>query len=171
MLAFIGSIFGSYLVVNTPEVIIKIVFGIALVSILLSSFIKPEIGLTQNLSRDLRKRNILLGAILALLLGAYSGFLGAGVGTFYTYGLVLIFGQNFLQSTATKKIPGLLQAIGAWLTFSLVGKMNYFVALPLFLGMYLGSEIGVYFGIKWGNKFIKILLFIIVTILLIRFLF
>lgn len=171
LFAFIGSIFGSYLVMNTPEVFIKSIFGLALISILLSSFIKPQIGLTQNLFRNFRKRNILLVALLALILGAYSGFLGAGVGTFYTYGLAFIFGQSFLESTATKKIPGLLQAIGAWLTFSLNGKMNYSFALPLFLGMYLGSEIGVYYGIKWGNRFIKILLLAIVVLLLIRFFF
>src|SRR3989338_2107400 len=60
LFAFVGSILGSYLVINTPEVFIKSVFGLALTSILLSSFIKPQIGLTQNLSRNLRKRNLLL---------------------------------------------------------------------------------------------------------------
>lgn len=168
--AFLGSIFGSFLVLNTPSIIIKSVFVFALISILISSFIRPQIGLSHNLSSSVRKRSFFIGSIFALFLGAYSGFLGAGVGTFYTYGLAFIFGQSFLQSTATKKIPGLIQAIGAWLTFSIAGKMNYSVALPLLLGMYLGSEIGVYFGIKWGNKFIKILLIAITVIILFKFL-
>lgn len=169
--AFLGSILGSYTVIRTSPIIVKGVFTIALFSMLLSWFARPHLGLTHSLSQNLRKRTVLFGGLLALFLGAYAGFLGAGVGILYTYGLALIFGQSFLQSTATKKIPGLTQALGAWLIFAVNGKVNYSVAVPLFLGMLVGSEIGVYYGLRWGNGFIRILLLVIITILFLKFLF
>ncbi|MBI3955003.1 sulfite exporter TauE/SafE family protein [Candidatus Gottesmanbacteria bacterium] len=169
--AFIGSVIGSSLVIHTPTVVIKSVFVIALSSILILTFLRSKIGLNDAQSGGIRKIKLTIGGVLAFFLGSYSGFLGAGVGTFYTYGLVFIFGQSFLQSTATKKIPGLVQAIGAWLTFSLAGKMDYHVAMPLLLGMFIGSELGIYLGIRWGNRFIKKLFLTIVAILLIKFFF
>lgn len=169
--AFLGSIFGSYLVLHTPPIYIKSIFLLALLSTFFSLFIRPKKGIVQNTSQPIGKTNWLLGGTLAVLLGAYSGFLGAGVGTLYTYGLVFIFHHNFLESTATKKIPGLAQAIGASLIFLINGKIDYTVALPLFIGMYLGAEIGAYYGVKFGNTFVRLLLISITVILLIKFLF
>ena len=169
--AFIGSLIGSHVLILTPAFYVKGVFIIALLSMLLFTLLRPHLGMNVRVVQTISKKNLLIVGIGAIALGAYSGFLGAGVGTLYTYGLTIFFGQSFLQSTATKKIPGLVQAFGAWLTFSLNNKMVYSAAIPLLIGMYLGSEIGVYFGIKWGNKFIKILLLMIVTVLIIKFLY
>lgn len=170
LFAFIGSILGSQLVISTPEKIVKLVFVIALVSVLLTILLKKNVGLVDTEIMHYQKRNWFIASFFAVALGAYSGFLGAGVGTFYSYGLAFLFGQSFLQSTATKKIPGLTQALGAWLTFSLNGKMDYAIAIPLLIGMFLGAEVGIYFGLKFGNHFIRILLLVITLLILLKFL-
>lgn len=168
--AFFGSIFGSNLVLKTPAVYIKVILVFALITSLFSLLIKPKRGIIQNISGKINKPAWILGTILATILGAYSGFLGAGVATFYTYGLIFIFNQSFLESTGTRKIPGLIQAIGGTIVFLINKKVDLLICLPLLFGMYLGSEIGTHYGIKFGNKFIKILSIIITTVLLIKFL-
>lgn len=168
--AFIGSMFGSNLVLKTPAIYIKGVLIFALIFSLISLFIKPKRGVIQSENKQIGIVAWILGAILATILGAYSGFLGAGVATFYTYGLIFIFNQSFLESTGTRKIPGLIQAIGGTIIFLINKKIDLLICLPLFFGMYIGSEIGTHYGIKFGNKFIKILSIIITIILLIKFL-
>jgi len=169
--AFFGSIFGSSLVLKTPAVYIKVILIVALFTSLFSLFIKPKKGVLLDISKKITKPAYILGAILATILGAYSGFLGAGVATFYTYGLIFIFNQSFLESTGTRKIPGLVQSLGATVIFLFNKQVNFAICLPLFLGMFIGSEIGTHYGIKFGNKFIKILSIIITIILLVKFLF
>jgi len=85
--------------------------------------------------------------------------------------LIFIFNQSFLESTGTRKIPGLVQSLGATVIFLFNKQVNFAICLPLFLGMFIGSEIGTHYGIKFGNKFIKILSIIITIILLVKFLF
>jgi len=168
--AFFGSMFGSDLVLKTPAVYIKGILIFALIISLISLFLKPKKGINYNLeSKQVGVLGWFLGAILSTILGAYAGFLGAGVATFYTYGLIFIFNQSFLESTGTRKIPGLIQAIGGTIVFLINKKVDLLICLPLFFGMYLGSEIGTHYGIKFGNKFIKILSIIITIILLIKF--
>lgn len=169
--AFFGSMFGSTLVLKTPIVYIKGILVFALMVSLVSLFIKPRRGVIQNNHKQTGLLGWIFGAILAVILGAYAGFLGAGVATFYTYGLIFNFNQNFLESTGTRKIPGLVQAIGGTIIFLINRKVDFLICLPLFIGMYIGSEIGTHYGIKFGNKFIKILSIIITIILLIKFLF
>lgn len=169
--AFFGSMFGSSLVLKTPLIYIKAILVVALIVSLILLFIKPKKGAIQNISKKISKLSLVFGAILATILGAYSGFLGAGVATFYTYGLIFIFNQSFLQSTGTRKIPGLIQALGATIIFLINKQVDFTICLPLFFGMYVGSEIGTHYGIKFGNKFIKILSIIITIILLIKFIF
>ncbi len=167
--AFFGSLFGSNLVLKTPATYIKGVLIFALVFSLISLFIKPKRGIIQSENKRIGIVGWILGAILATILGAYAGFLGAGVATFYTYGLIFIFNQSFLESTGTRKIPGLIQAIGGTIVFLINKKVDLLICLSLFFGMYIGSEIGTHYGIKFGNKFIKILSIIITIILLIKF--
>jgi len=168
--AFFGSMFGSDLVLKTPATYIKVILIFALIISLFSLFIKPKKGIIQGNSKKISIVGWIFGAILAMILGAYAGFLGAGVATFYTYGLIFIFNQSFLESTGTRKIPGLIQAIGGTIVFLINKKVDLLICLPLFFGMYLGSEIGTHYGIKFGNKFIKILSIIITIILLVKFL-
>lgn len=168
--AFFGSIFGSALVLKTPVIYIKGILVFALIFSLASLFIKSKKGVIQTNHKQTGLFGWILGAVLAIILGAYAGFLGAGVATFYTYGLIFIFNQSFLKSTGTRKIPGLIQAIGATIIFLINKKVDLLICLPLLFGMYLGSEIGTHYGIKFGNKFIKILSIIITIILLIKFL-
>ena len=168
--AFFGSMFGSDLVLKTPATYIKVILIFALIISLFPLFIKPKKGIIQGNSKKISIVGWIFGAILAMILGAYAGFLGAGVATFYTYGLIFIFNQSFLESTGTRKIPGLIQAIGGTIVFLINKKVDLLICLPLFFGMYLGSEIGTHYGIKFGNKFIKILSIIITIILLVKFL-
>jgi len=168
--AFLGSLFGSSLVIKTQPIYIKVILVVALLISLLSLFIKPKKGIVQNILKPINKLGWVLGALLATVLGAYSGFLGAGVATFYTYGLIFIFNQSFLENTGTRKIPGLIQSLGASIIFLINKQVNFAICLPLFFGMYLGSEIGTHYGIKFGNKFIKTLSIIITIILMIKFL-
>lgn len=169
--AFFGSVFGSTLVLRTPSFYIKLILIFALTISLISLLIKPKKGIIQSDDKRIGIVGWILGAILATILGAYAGFLGAGVATFYTYGLIFIFNQSFLESTGTRKIPGLIQAIGGTIVFLINRKVDLLICLPLLFGMYLGSEIGTHYGIKFGNKFIKILSIIITIILLIKFIF
>ena len=93
---------------------------------------KTKRGIIQSENKRIGIVGWILGAILATILGAYAGFLGAGVATFYTYGLIFIFNQSFLESTGTRKIPGLIQAIGGTIVFLINKKVDLLICLSLF---------------------------------------
>lgn len=165
--ALLGPIVGANLVLKINEAILKQVIAIITILILVFVISKPKMGI-QKAQQNIRKYEYLIGAVLSLFIFMYSGFYGAGTGAILTYVLILLFGQTFLESAATRKIAQLISSVMAAVIFGLHGVISYPVGAALFTGAVIGSYIGAHFSDRIGNVWIKRLFFVIVLIMAIK---
>lgn len=165
--ALVGSFFGANLVLQINLLILKYVIGIITLIMLFFTFLKPEIGIEKT-KHVIKKHEYLIGVILSFFLGIYSGFYGAGTGTFVSYILILVFGQTFLESAGTRKTVTLLPSLLATIIFAFAGVIIYSLGIALFAGNFIGSYIGAHYSDKIGNVWIKRLFFGIVLIMALK---
>ena len=168
--ALLGSILGANLMLQTNETVLRyVVAGITFV-ILVFIMAKPKLGIEKT-KHIIKNHEYVIGAIIGFFLGIYGGFYGAGVGTFLAYLFILLFGQTFLESAGTRKIPVLLISTMAAIIFAFNRVIVYHVAIVLFAGMFIGSYIGAHYSDRIGNVWIKRLFFVIVLAMVVKLLF
>ena len=165
--ALLGSMLGVNLVLQMNEVILKRLVATLMIFILVFITVKPKIGLEKTKSM-VKNHVYIIGAVLSFFLGVYGGFYGAGTGTFLSYILILLFGQTFLESAATRKIAGFLITTMAAILFGLAGVIDYSLGIALFIGTFTGSFIGAHYSDKIGDVWIKRLFFAIVLTMSIK---
>jgi len=166
--ALLGSFLGAIILLQIiNELILK--YLIVIVTILILSFIifKPKIGIEKT-KLFIKKTDYLSGIALSFLIGINSGLYGAGSGTFLSYVLILLFGQTFLESAATRKIPTLFSSLIATLIFILASAIIYPIGISLFIGNLIGSYLGAHYSDKLGNVWIKRLFIVIILIMVIK---
>lgn len=148
----VGAYFGTKIVLQTGADVLEKIVGIIIIVMIIFAVFNKNIGIN---SKKIGKRHMVIGAVLSLLLGMYIGFIGLGAGTFLIYLGVLVFGQTFLQSTATIKIPGGIASALSALIFWLNGKLIWDVAVVLFVSMSIGSYVGAHYSDRIGNIWLR----------------
>jgi uncharacterized membrane protein YfcA len=131
--------------------------------------LNPQIGLQEK-----RIQPGLLTTILSILLGAmvgfYTGIFGGGANVFIIFGLILIFGNTFLQATATSKLPNLIITTASIPMFVINDFVSWKIAIPLTLSTAAGSYFGAKLAIEKGSRFIRILFVCLVCVLAVKYL-
>lgn len=149
------------------EAILKKIIAILTILILFFISFKTNIGLENN-KATVKNYEYFLGIFLSFIVGIYNGFYSSVSGTFLAYILILLFGQTFLESAATRKIPLTLSSGIAAIIFATKGAIFY----PMGIGLFISSSIGAYIAANYsdriGNVWIKRLFFIIVFIMAIK---
>ena len=110
---FIGAILGVKAVLNIDQ---KFLTGLVLVLIMfigVYTFFSKSLGLEDKFY-GLTKKSVIYGIILALSLGFYDGFFGPGTGSFLIFGLISIFGFNFVSSSANARILNFISNVTDW---------------------------------------------------------
>lgn len=105
--------------------------------------------------KGLNRNNITLGIILAFTMGFYDGFFGPGTGSFLIFGLINIFGFDFINAGGNARVLNFASNLSALVLFALSGKVNYLYGIPVAIVMIFGARLGTIFAIKKGAKFIK----------------
>ena len=167
--ALIGSVLGANLVLQVKEEILRKV--IAILTIIILAFIigQPRVGVEKT-NRTITSHEYVTGAIGSFLTGTYSGFYGAGAGAFYSYLLILVFGQTFLESAATRKIATSLVSVMVVMVCAVNEVIDYSLGIGLFIGLSIGSYIGAHYSDRIGNVWIRRLFLVIVLTMAIKLL-
>ncbi|MBS3102961.1 sulfite exporter TauE/SafE family protein [Candidatus Woesearchaeota archaeon] len=150
--AAIGSYFGTKLVLSVDARILEKIISIVIIALLSLTLFNKNIGLE---AKRVGKRHMLMGSFASLLLGAYIGFMGLAAGTFLIYLAVMVFGQTFLQSAGTIKIPGGIASLISAIIFWLNGKIIWSFAIVLFASYSIGSYIGAHYSDRIGNVWLR----------------
>lgn len=131
----------------------RIIAGCMLLSVVLFLAF-PKIGATAREPRTGAGAWIGGGILIAAstVLATISGGLA---GMLYSYILVLVFGETFLESAGTRKIIAFALTISAAGTFMRKGLVDYSVAVPLLLSSGLGGWLGSRFMIARGEKVVR----------------
>ena len=163
--AFVGSIGGASLAAAVPKDFFKPFIVFLLIAVAIYTWVKPELGMSENLKYTHKKRLVIV-AIIGLLIGFYDGIFGPGTGTFLVFFLVSSIGYAFLKASGTAKLVNISTNAGAILSFQLTGHIWWQLGLLLAVANVTGAIIGSRLAIKGGSALVR-KVFLAVTFLLI----
>jgi uncharacterized membrane protein YfcA len=163
--AFIGSMGGASLAAAVPKDFFKPFIVFLLVTVAIYTWVKPELGMNENLKYTHKKRLVIV-ALIGLLIGFYDGIFGPGTGTFLVFFLVSGIGYAFLKASGTAKLVNISTNAGAILSFQLTGHIWWQLGLLLAFANVTGAIIGSRLAIKGGSPLVR-KVFLAVTFLLI----
>ena len=105
-------------------------------------------------------------AALGAVVGFYDGFFGPGAGSFFLFGLVRLFGYDFLGAAAATKVLNLATNFGALVLFVATDNVLYAVGLPMAAASIAGGLIGAQLAIRQGSRFIRRAFLVVVVVLI-----
>ena len=165
--AFIGSMGGASLAAAVPKDFFKPFIVFLLVAVAIYTWVKPELGMNENLKYTYKKR-LAIVALIGLLIGFYDGIFGPGTGTFLVFFLVSGIGYAFLKASGTAKLVNLSTNIGAILSFQITGHIWWQLGLLLAGANVTGAIIGSKLAIKGGSPLVRKVFLVVTTLLIAR---
>lgn len=152
--SLIGSSIGVMTVLAIDPEFLRVLIIFLVVIIGLYTLLKKDLGI-HNKFKGITKGKIVLGVLIALVLGFYDGFFGPGTGSFIIFALISIFGFDFKKASANSKLMNLTSNATALFLFLINGQIWFYVAIPMAISMILGAKVGAELAIKKGASFIK----------------
>ncbi len=148
----LGSIAGTLVVQRLDPAFLKQLVPILLFAIAAWVILRPKLG-----AEDIHPR--LPAAVFYPLagfgLGFYDGFIGPGLGTFWTMAFMLGLGFNLAKATGYTKVMNLASNVASFALFAMAGQVNYTASLAMGLGQLLGARLGSRMVVKRGVQFVR----------------
>ena len=116
-----GAAIGVKTAVSIEPKYFKPISFVTLILVFLYTLKNKNIGET-NYYRGTTPKTLLVGKIIAFLLGFYDGFLGPGTGSFLIFCLIKIFKVDFSFASGNTKILNLSSNFASLLVFTILGK-------------------------------------------------
>lgn len=108
--------------------------------------------------------SLLLGGIL----GFYDGFIGPGVGIFWTTAALVVYRVDLVDATGIAKIMNFTSNIVSLVTFMLLSRVNYVLGICLGLAVMVGSYVGLHSILRFGASWIRPVFITIVLVITAR---
>jgi uncharacterized membrane protein YfcA len=159
----LGAVLGAWLSVDIDEELFRRVIGAVMLVMLVVIVARPKRwlkGRTGDAPRHLR----VTGPIAFFVIGAYGGFLQAGVGVFLLAGLVLIHGRDLLRANAVKVFLVAGFTVPPLIIFLWYDLVQWVPALVLAVGSGVGGWVGARMTVTWGAEFIRWVLVLVVLV-------
>lgn len=158
IMLFIGCpavVCGTVIVVSVDPDIAAFVVGLITILSGIYTFYKKSFGGNNIENRSLTRT--ILGTILMIIIGMFSGSLSSGAGLFSTLTLVLVFGLDLKRAILHTMVfvATIWNAVGAITVGALTSIYWHWVPV-LIIATFLGSYLGTTLLIKLNIKFVRI---------------
>jgi hypothetical protein len=171
--SFLGAIVGAYGVIALPKELFTRIVAVLMLVALVVVLYNPQRRAKEPGALHARPGGwrTAAGQVTFLLLGAYGGFFGGGIGMVILPVLVYFFDQDFLTGNGVKTGVVAVMNLTAAVIFLYAGLVRFLYALPLTVGMIIGGWIGVHWAVKGGDRYIRPFLIVVTLAASIKFLF
>lgn len=167
-IALLAAMAGSYTVSIVSNRFMKPIIFCVLIAVAVYTYSKKNFGIAISKQHS-AKKELTYGALFALLIGFYDGFIGPGAGSFFIIFFIAVLGFDFLKASAHAKFVNLATNMGSIIYFSGSGHILYQYAIPMAVCNLSGSFLGARIAILKGNAFIRIFFLLIVAATILRF--
>jgi uncharacterized membrane protein YfcA len=155
--AILGSILGAQIAVNLNEEMMERVIGAVMVIMLFVIWLRPQRWLEGKL--EALSGKISLTQIASMfVIGAYGGFIQAGVGIFLLAALVLFVGYDLVRANAVKIVIILIFTVFSLFVFAQNDQVNWGLGILLGCGNMLGAWLAARLTVKKGAAWVRQLL-------------
>ena len=167
LVSVIAAILGSRILLSSSNEYVEQIVGAAMLITIPFLFLK-DLGL-RNTKPSYWKE--VLGYIFYFTILVLQAAFGAGIGMMLMVVMMGLLGFTALESSATRRIPGLILAVVSLGIYVFSGVVHYGHGLAMLAGMVLGGYIGTHIAVAKGSKFVKIAFAIAVVALGLRLVF
>jgi hypothetical protein len=168
--AALCSFLGAFLVAYFDQSVLAPIILSLLILVLLYTIFGQKKKSQYFQINDTKKQYIASGFIGSIL-GFYDGFFGPGTGSFLIIAFVSLFGMDFLGASAHAKIINVVTNIAALAFFISSGHIVYTIAIPLAIANVFGAWAGTKTAIKKGDSFIRKFYILVVSALILKFIY
>ena len=159
---FIGAIIGCGLVFMLDTQGLEKLLPLLIIGIAVYTLVSPKSMGDANINASLEASPSSKQATQGLLLGAYDGFAGPGIGAFWTVSSIRIHKLPLLHSCGLARVMTSVSNATALIIFATLGQVNWVLGLWMGVCMMAGSYIGAKSAIRFGIPFIKPIFIIMV---------
>lgn len=159
---FIGAILGSLLVYLLDTQWLEKILPLLIIGIAIYSLVSPNAISDKDCQVLTRSPQKPKQGLHGLILGAYDGFAGPGIGAFWTVSASSLYKLPLLHSFGLARAMTFTSNITALAIFAWLEQVQWQIGLWMGLFMMLGSFIGARCAIKLGLPFIRPLFVLIV---------
>jgi uncharacterized membrane protein YfcA len=153
-LTLIGAVLGVKSVLKIDQTFLYPLVLVLILAVGIYSLFSKSTGMEDKYKGSTRKK-LILGMILAFSLGFYDGFFGPGTGSFLIFGLISIFGFDFVKASGNAKFLNFVSNITSLIMFAINGKINFLLGIPVAIFMIFGARVGTVLALNKGSKLIK----------------
>ncbi|MBI3960086.1 MAG: sulfite exporter TauE/SafE family protein, partial [Chloroflexi bacterium] len=169
--AMLGAVVGTYIATILDNDQMEFAIGAMMVIILITIFINPNKWLREH--SEVKDGRPDLGVLaLFFVIGAYGGFIQAGVGVFLLAAMVLGAGYSMVHANAIKLVIVLALTLVALVVFiwSPV-EINWGIGLLMAVGQSIGAWAAAKFAVSVpnANKYVRWLLIVVVIYSILKF--
>ncbi len=161
--AALGAIVGAQIAVNLDEEMMRRVIGGLMLVMLVIVLVRPKRWLEGRPEAESEK-STWPQAFVFFAIGAYGGFIQAGVGIFLLAGLVLSAGYDLVRANAVKLLIVLCFTVFALGVFVINNQVNWLVGLVLAVGNMTGAWVASRIAVKRGARFVRWLLIAVLIV-------
>lgn len=159
----LGAYFGSRVVLNTQEGLLKTFILIILPLAALIALIPRKFHSGKNTFSF--KETFLTAPILCLIVGFYDGYFGPGTGSFLILGFYMVLKMDLLYASGSAKVINLASGIGSFAAFLMSGHVLYVLGIPLIICNMLGGYLGSRLALQRGAKTIRIMVIFVFVLM------
>jgi hypothetical protein len=160
--AILGSIVGASLAVDLDEATLNRTIGVLMLAMLAVVLLRPRRWLEVHTTET--AAHYAVQAPVFFVIGAYGGFIQAGVGIFLLAGLVLASGYNLVGANAIKNFIGLLFTVAALAVFVVNDQVRWGLGFLLAVGNAGGAWVAARMAVANGARFVRFALIAILSL-------
>lgn len=157
----LGAITGAFVVTGLSPRAVEIAVGVVLFLMLIPIWFKPRQWL-EGKDMSGTSPNKPLRWLVFFLIGAYGGFIQAGVGIFLLSALVLNAGYDLVKANALKLLITLIFTPFALGVFIWHGHVDWVAGITLAAGNAIGAWFASQWAVAWGPAFVRYVLVVVI---------
>jgi uncharacterized membrane protein YfcA len=168
---FAGSLCGAAVVLLVPPATLRPVVMALLVGAAIALALRPAgrsaaaTAARPTANRPAAPAPRLAAAAVALVLGAYDGFVGPGAGTFLILAFAFLFHLPLQRASADAKPVNFASNLAALALFSARGAVLWEVALPMAAAQFAGGFLGAHLAVRGGDRVVRLAVLAVVVAL------
>jgi uncharacterized protein len=162
--SIMGAIAGAFIVLELNERLVEIIVALVLLIMLIPLYFNADRWISGIPRHEAHHDGYpLIQFVIFFCIGAYGGFIQAGVGIFLLSALVLHSGYDLVKANALKVFINLIFTPFALMVFLIKGQVDFPAGLTLAAGNSAGAYIAGRIAVSWGSGFVR---YVLITVII-----
>lgn len=168
VMAIVGSVMGARLNLIIPEHYLQAIMLVILPIVAVLILVNKDFGRENRVDTLSRKQLAVRAILIGLILGAYTGFYGAGGGTFILLSFAVFTRLDLITASGNAKVCSAAATLTASLTYALSGAVVWPVVVGAMAFNIVGNYIGANLALRKGARIIRPMFILVLVLLFIR---